>query len=168
MKYKSPKILEIILFAVCFIFIAGCATYPPKNAPAVDKSMTFSVPYDIAWKKMMEVVTQEGDQQTISDKNGGVIGLQRIIAPGDISQYAQDDTGMFWSQAEAHVTILVSPQDERSTSITINVKVVATGRDALDVMFSRTRQMALHSSGYLEKYYLSAFSKLISAMKKEE
>ena len=152
---------------LCVVF-AGCATYPPKIAPAVDKSMTFSVPLDVAWKTMIEVVSQEGDGPTISDKNGGVIGLQRIIASGDISMYAHDDTGMFWSQAEAKGVILLVPQDERSTAITINLKVVATGRDAFDVIFSRTRQMTLHSRGYLEKSYLSKFSKLVAALKTAE
>jgi hypothetical protein len=147
---------------------AGCATYPPKNAPAVDKSMVFSVPYDTAWKKLLETVTREGELITAADKDGGVIGLKRTIAPGDIEQYAHDDTGMFWSEAEVHVVILLSPQDERSTQITIHLKIIATGRDAFDVMFSRRRQMTLHSRGYLEKYYLSSFSKLISSMKKPE
>ena len=167
MKRIYPKIAQIIFFIVC-ILNAGCATDPSKNAPAVDKSMVFSVPYDIAWKKLIETVTQEGEQLTTSDKNGGVLGLQRNIAPGDIKLYAHDDTGMFWSQAVAQVVILVSPQDERSTAITINLKVLATGRDAFDVLFSRTRQMTLHSRGYLEKYYLSSFSKRISAMRNVE
>jgi len=166
MKYICSKTTGIIFFVFCAL-IAGCATYPSTNAPAVDKSMVFSVPYDTAWKKMIEAVTQEGELVT-SDKSGGMIGLQRNIAPKDISVYAYDDTGMFWSQAVAQASILVAPQDERSTMITINLKVLATGRDTFDVLFSRSRQMTLHSRGYLEKYYLSSFSKLISAMKKEE
>ncbi len=168
MKRIYPKIAGIIFFIVCILINAGCATYPSKNAPAVDKSMVFSVPYDVAWKKMIEVVSQEGDGPTISDKNGGVIGLQRDIASGDIQMYAHDDTGMFWSQAEVKGVILLTPQDERSTAISINLKVSATGRDAIDVLFSRTRQMTLHSRGYLEKYYLSSFSKRISAMRSAE
>lgn len=168
MKNICSQIAKILFCALCMTITAGCATYPPKNAPAVDKSMVFSVPFDVAWKKMIESVSQEGDGPTISDKNGGVIGLQRNIPPGDIPMYAHDDTGMFWSQAEAKGVILLVPQDERSTAITINLKVLATGRDTFDVLFSRSRQMTLHSTGYLEKYYLSSFSKIISAMKKEE
>jgi uncharacterized protein YcfL len=168
MKYICSKTTEIIFFIFCFI-VAGCATYPSTNAPAVDKSMVFSVPYDTAWKKLIETVTQEGEQLSTSDKSGGVLGLQRNIAPGDIELYAYDDTGMSWNQAVAQIAILIAPQDERSTAITINLKVLATGRDAFDVIFSRPpRQMTLHSRGYLEKYYLSSFSKRISAMKKEE
>ena len=65
----------------------------------------------------------------------------------------------------AYAVILVDPQDNRSTCITINVKVVAAGKDMFDVLLSRTRQMTLHSRGRLEKYYLSRFSKLIAALK---
>ena len=147
---------------------AGCATYPPKDAPAVDKSMTFSVPYDIAWKKMLEAVTQDGELVASAAKDSGFISLQRNVVPGDIGLYAHDDTGMFWSQAVAHIAIRITPQDERATNITINLKVDATGRDAFDVLFGRTREMTLHSRGYLEKYYLSKFSKIIAALKTSE
>jgi hypothetical protein len=147
---------------------AGCATYPPKVAPAVDKSMTFSVPYDVAWKKLLEAVTQDGELVTTADKDSGFISLQRNVVPGDIGLYAHDDTGMFWSQAVAQIAIRISPQDERATTISINLKVNATGRDAFDVLFGRARQMTLHSRGYLEKYYLSKFSKLVAASSAEE
>ncbi len=157
----------IIACVVC-LFSAGCATYPPKVAPAVDNSMIFSVPYDISWKKLIEAVTQDGELVTTADKDSGFISLQRNVVPGDIGLYAHDDTGMFWSQAVAHIAIRISPQDERATNITINLKVDATGRDAFDVLFGRTRQMTLHSRGYLEKYYLSKFSKLVAALKTAE
>lgn len=163
MKLRAAK---NIYFTGCLALLVGCATYPSPDAPAVEKSMVFSVPYDIAWKKFIEAVTQEGELLTTADKESGVIGLQRTVAPSDIKKYAYDDTGMFWSQAVAQAAILVSPQDERSTAITINLKILATGRDAFDVIFSRSRQMTLHSRGYLEKHYLSVFSKLIAAMHK--
>lgn len=123
------------------------------------------MPYDIAWKKLLETVTQDGELVTTADKDSGFISLQRNIVPGDIGLYAHDDTGMFWSQAVAHIAIRIAPQDERATTITINLKVNATGRDTFDVLFSRTRQMTLHSRGYLEKYYLSKFSKLVAALR---
>ncbi len=171
MKFKVKqslwRIAPIIACVVC-LFSAGCATYPPKVAPAVDNSMTFSVPYDIAWKKLIEAVTQDGELVTSADKDSGFISLKRNVVPGDIGLYAHDDTGMFWSEAVAHIAIRISPQDERATAITINLKVDATGRDAFDVLFGRTRQMTLHSRGYLEKYYLSKFSKLVAAMKTAE
>lgn len=157
-----------LFFIACIMLLAGCATYPPKDAPAVDNSMTFSVPYDIAWKKFIEAVTQDGELVTSTDKDSGFISLQRNVATGDIGLYAHDDTGMFWSQAVAHIAIRISPQDERATNVTIDLKVDATGRDTFDVLFGRTREMTLHSRGYLEKYYLSKFSKLIAAMKKPE
>lgn len=172
MKHICPQTLRHIApIAACALFLIineGCATYPPKDAPAVDTSMTFSVPYDIAWKKMIETVTKEGELVTSAAKDGGVISLQRNVVPGDIGVYAHDDTGMLWSQAVAYVNILVSPQDERATTITINLKIVATGRDAFDVMLGRTRQMTLHSRGYLENHYLSKFSKLVAALKTAE
>ena len=172
MKHISPQAMRHIApITACILFLiinVGCATYPPKDSPAVDKSMTFSVPYDIAWKKMIEVVTQEGEQVTSAAKDSGLISLQRNVVPGDIGLYAHDDTGMFWNQAVAHIAIRVSPKDERATTITINLKVDATGRDAFDVMFGRTRQMTLHSRGYLENHYLSKFSKLVAALKTEE
>ncbi len=152
----------------CLLAFAGCATYPAKNAPAVDKSGVFSVPYDIAWDELKKTVMQEGEEVTTADKNGGVIGLKRNISPGDIPMYAYDDTGMFWSKAVAQAVILVSALDERSTAITINLKILATGRDAFDVIFSRNRQMTLHSRGTLEKYYLDAFANRISVMKKDQ
>ena len=172
MKHASPQALRrIATITACILFLiinAGCATYPPKDAPPVDNSMTFSVPYDIAWKKLLEAVTQDGEMVTSVDKDSGFISLQRNVVPGDIGLYAHDDTGMLWSQAVAHIAIRISPQDERATNITINLKVDATGRDTFDVLFSRTRQMTLHSRGYLEKYYLSKFSKLIAALKTAE
>jgi hypothetical protein len=168
-KLQQPlwHIAPILACIVC-LFTAGCATYPPKAAPAIDNSMTFSVPYDIAWKKMIEVVTQDGELVTSAAKDSGFISLQRNVAAGDIGLYAHDDTGMFWSEAVAHIAIRMSPQDERATTITINLKIDATGRDTFDVLLGRTRHMTLHSRGYLEKYYLSKFSKLVAAMKTAE
>jgi hypothetical protein len=158
-----------IIACIVLVISAGCATYPPKVAPAVDNSMTFSVPYDTAWKKLLEAVTQDGELVTSAAKDSGFISLQRNVVPGDIGLYAHDDTGMWWSQAVAHISIRITPQDERATTITINLKVDATGRDAFDVLiFGRTREMTLHSRGYLEKYYLSKFSKLVAAMKTAE
>ena len=177
MKHISQPILHFgverrhrasIIACVVLVISAGCATYPPKDAPAVDNSMIFSVPYDIAWKKLLEAVTQDGELVTSAAKDSGFMSLQRNVVPGDIGIYAHDDTGMFWSQAVAHIAIRISPQDERATKIIINLKVDATGRDAFDVMFGRTREMTLHSRGYLEKYYLSKFSKLVAAMKTAE
>jgi hypothetical protein len=173
MKLKLQQSLSPIasilacIVLVC-LFSAGCATYPPKVAPVVDNSMTFSVPYDIAWKKMIDVVTQDGELVNSAAKDSGFISLQRNVVPGDIGIYAHDDSGMFWSEAVAHIAIRLAPQDERATTITINLKVDATGRDAFDVLLGRTRQMTLHSRGYLEKYYLSKFSKLVAAMKTAE
>jgi hypothetical protein len=157
----------IAIFASCVIN-AGCASYPPNDAPAVDNSRTFSVPYDTAWQKMLEAVVQEGELLTALDKNSGLISLQRKVTTRDIELYAYDDTGMFWNQAVANVTIRLTPQDERATTITINTKIAATGRDFFDVLFSRTREMTLHSRGYLEKHYLSKFSKIIAALKTSE
>ena len=177
MKHISQPILHFgverrhsasIIACVVLVISAGCATYPPKDAPAVDNSMIFSVPYDIAWKKLLEAVTQDGELVTSAAKDSGFISLQRNVVPGDIGLYAHDDTGMFWSQAVAHIAIRISPQDERATKITINLKVDAMGRDTFDVLFGRTRQMTLHSRGYLEKYYLSKFSKLVAALKTAE
>ena len=164
-RQQSRWHIAPILACVICLMSAGCATYPPKVAPAVDNSRTFSVPYDVAWKKLLETVTQDGELVTTADKDSGFISLQRNVVPGDIGLYAHDDTGMFWSQAVAHIAIRIAPQDERATAITINLKVNATGRDAFDVLFSRTRQMTLHSRGYLEKYYFSKFSKLVAALR---
>ena len=149
----------LILCALC----AGCGPRTIEQHPPVDNSRLFIASLDEIWTKLLEIITTGEETLTFVDKAGGLITFQKNIPVKQLAQYAFDDSGMLMSQATANVVLRVAAQDEQSTRVLLNTKITATGKDVLDVLLSRQRQVVLDSKGWLEREY---FDRLNSKLQK--
>lgn len=147
--------LLLLAGAVC----SGCASTGVEQRPPIDKSRVFIASPDVVWTKLLETVTSGEETLSFVDKAGGIVTFQKNIPVKKLSQYAFDDSGMLMSQAVATVVMRVTAQDEESTKVVINTKINATGKDVLDVMLSRQRQVVLDSKGWLEREYFELLDK---------
>lgn len=146
------------LLALLFFLLPGCAGAPVMETKPVVNSRVFrAASFDAAWHALLGVLFADGALITFSEKESGIVACRRIITPSEIDAYSLNDSGMLWNKAQADIVLLVTRVNATSIRITINTKIIATGRGAFDVILGRTREIGIASNGVLEQHYFDAF-----------
>ncbi|MCX8043287.1 MAG: hypothetical protein N3B18_04085 [Desulfobacterota bacterium] len=157
---QTKTIGMITLWMVCCcgggLFVA--CTPPPTPRPPVDNNRVFNAGFDAVWAALLGAVTTGEEMLTLTDKTTGLMTFQRNIPVKQLDTYAFDDTGMLMSSAIANVVVRVVEQAPGRTRVAMTTKITATGKDVLDVLLSRQRQVVLDSKGWLEREYFERIS----------
>lgn len=169
-NYKKIWVF-ISICSLAFLF-SGCVTMPPKLDKPIVKSKSFETSFDITWDAVIKSITALGEFINVAQKDSGLVSLQKLIPTGEVDKYALAPSGMIWDNIVANVSVLVTKQDENNIKVTINTKILGTGRDSGEVfwrgVFARTKQIEMGSRGVIEKEYLDKIASSIPGAKTYE
>jgi hypothetical protein len=156
LQKKTSCVMALLL--LLFFLLSGCAGSPVMDTKPVVNSKIFTADsFDAAWHTLLGVLFADGALITFSEKESGIVVCRRIITPSEIDAYSLNNSGMLWNKAQADIVLLVTQVTATSVRITINTKIIATGRGAFDVILGRTREIGIASNGVLEQHYFNAF-----------
>jgi len=156
---KKPSCVITVL-ALLFFCFPGCASTPTLGKkPAVNSRVFKTASFDAAWQTLLKVLFADGALIAFTEKESGVVACRRIITPSEIDAYSLNDSGMLWNKAQADIVLLVTRINPTTIRLTINTKIIATGRSAFDIILGRTREIGIESNGFLEQHYFDAFVK---------
>jgi len=125
----APTVFYTCLLAVFF----ACAATPPASRAPFEKNKAVPGPCDMVWDSLLEIAASEGERITMIHKDSGVISFQKTIASGDIGRYAHNNGGLLWNEVQAHVIVIARHAGEGRTGLTINVKIIGTGKSFFDI-----------------------------------
>lgn len=156
---KKPSCV-ITMLALLVFFFPGCASSPDIENKIASNSRVFNASsFDAAWYTLLRTIFADGALITFTEKESGIVACRRIITASEIDAYSLNNNGMLWNKAQADIVMLVTRVNATSIRLTINTKIIATGRSAFDIILGRTREIGIQSNGVLEQHYFNAFVK---------
>ncbi len=170
MSHHASACFGTILLRCCVagaavLFCAAgmaCAPHPSPVRPPIDNMRVFNEPFEKVWSGMLLSVTTGEETLSLVDKSTGIMTFQRVIPVKMLDTYAFDESGMLISSATANVVVRITAENPRRTKILMNTKITATGKDVLDVLLSRQRQIVLDSKGWLEREYFERLVRVLT------
>lgn len=144
------------------IFLAGCATMPTMDKP-MEKTRTFSASYGEVWSSAITALTTSNQMITLSEKDSGVIGVDRQFNQQQIWDYVLiDGWSKFWTtwtNFQSRANFVIQALGPTETKVTVNTQIRAdTKQYDYNIWWGTTStsnvQRGLSSNGKLEKEYL--------------
>lgn len=167
------KIFSLSLLGLSFL-AAGCATMPKLEKP-IERNRTFDAPYEEVWKASINALTSSNQMMTLTEKDSGVIGVDRDFSKEEIWNYALVDSWKkFWTTwiaFHAKANFVIQATDPTRTKVTVNTQIRG-GEKNIDYNIwwgyatASTKENLLTSNGKLEKEYLDMIEAQIPALRK--
>ncbi len=157
---KSRLIISQMVFLV--VIVSGCVTAPKLTEP-IERSRTFDATYDDVWKAAIQALTSSNQIITMSQKDSGVIGVDREFDRTNVWNYVIiDGWTKFWTQWQkfhSRANLVVQSLEPTKTKVVVNVQMNADYLQAQPNYFFGTvsysnQQHTLTSNGKIEKGYL--------------
>ena len=163
------------LFFVVFLSLAGCASTMPQLKEPIEKSRTFSAPFDEVWNAAISALTTSNQMMSLTEKDSGVIGVNRQFTKQEIWSYVLADswtkTFTTWTSFGSKANLILQKVDPGQTKVTINTQIFG-GEKKIDynIWFgyatSSNQERGLTSNGKLEKEYLDMIEAQIPNLRK--
>ena len=147
----------------------------PKMEKPMEKTRTYDATYDQIWTASINALTSNNQMITMSQKDSGVIGVDRDFTPQEIWDYVLiDGWNKFWTTWTAfhsRANFVVQPVDPQHTKVIVNTQIRG-GEKKVDYNIwwgyatASNQERALTSNGKLEKEYLDMIEAQTSSLKK--
>lgn len=157
---------KIMALVVSFISLAGCAYNPPTyNAASPansDNKIVLNSSPDKVFNRSLTALASDGYQIKVADKQNGIITTEKKLVR---LNEEQADCGNIWgisyvkdtrTATYASYSLLLSPAGDK-TEVMVNTHI--EGLFNSSAMEQSTKQLACHSSGYLEKALIERLRK---------
>ncbi len=166
--------LSILIFSMLTMVVTGCATTATLTEP-IQKTRTFEASYDEVWKAAVQALTSQNQMITMSQKDSGVIGVDREFNRDNVWAYILiDGWTKFWTtwqKFRSRANLVIQPTDETKTKVLVNVQIMADYLQSQPNFFLGTvtysnQELQLVSNGKIEKEYLDMIEAQIPNVRK--
>lgn len=170
---RFPTQFPLLLVSL-ILLLTGCQTMPQMKQP-MEKVKTFDAAFDEVWRASITALTTSNQMITLSEKDSGVIGVDRTFTKEQVWQYVLvDGWSKFWTQwtkFRSRANLVIQPVDQQRTKVTINSQIFGDFQEAHPNFLTGTvsynpADRQLPSNGKLEKEYLDMIEGQIPSLRK--
>lgn len=175
MPHRRPQIrIGFFISITVFLCLSGCATTPKLTEP-IERNRVYDAAYDEIWRAAIQGLTVQNEMITMSQKDSGVIGVDREFDNQNIWNYVlMDGWTKFWTtwqKFHSRANMVIQPLEEMKTKVIVNVQIQGDYLQGQPNYFTGNvsyfnQQKQLMSNGKIEKEYLDIIEAQLPGVRK--
>ena len=162
---KPSRQLSPIIFLqaalLCFL-AAGCVTTAQKTITPLREVRNYNFTYEQVWNAAIKGLQARGQKIIFSEKDSGVIRVDRKLSQEEIWNYASiDGWTKFWNTWKsfyAETNLIIQPVSSQSSRVRVNSRITGI-YEKLDYSWQFDTEYYLVSSGKMENEYFGLLEK---------
>ncbi|GEM_PF-5593990 len=161
-----------LLLTTFSILVTSCVTIPQLAQP-MEKTRTVNAAYDDVWKAAINALTTSNQMITMSEKDSGVMAVDRTFERDQIWEYALIDGWTkfwtIWTGFRSRANLVIQSVTPEKTRIVVNAQIFGDFNQSNANYFTGAvsytpASRVLSSNGKLEKEYLDIIEAQLSGV----